>query len=119
MTVSEKFKTIDNKIKQNKAQYDLDRQTTKIYHQEMLVNMNFWWQRYFTRKRLARKSCYNKKIWILSIRQRIKYQGLIKFFRSYEKEELVTIKKEKPTIKKFKSDLIYNTNYSLIIFSWY
>ena len=41
MTVREKFKTIDNKIKQNKAQYDLDRQTTKIYHQEMLVNMNF------------------------------------------------------------------------------
>ena len=31
MTVSEKIKTIDNKIEQNKAQYDLDRQTTKIF----------------------------------------------------------------------------------------
>ena len=30
MTVSEKTKTIDNKIKQNKDQYNLDRQTTKI-----------------------------------------------------------------------------------------
>ena len=30
MTISEKIKTIDNKIKQNKAQYDLDRQTAKI-----------------------------------------------------------------------------------------
>ena len=30
MTVSEKIKTIDNKFEQNKAQYDLDRQTAKI-----------------------------------------------------------------------------------------
>ena len=30
MTVSEKIKTIDNKIQQHKAQYDLDRQTAKI-----------------------------------------------------------------------------------------
>ena len=30
MTVSEKIKTIDDKIEQNKAQYDLDRQAAKI-----------------------------------------------------------------------------------------
>ena len=30
MTVSEKTKTIKKKIKQNKAQYNLDRQTAKI-----------------------------------------------------------------------------------------
>ena len=30
MSVSEKIKTIDNKIEQNKAQYNLDRQTAKI-----------------------------------------------------------------------------------------
>ena len=30
MTISEKIKTIDNKIEQSKAQYDLDRQTGKI-----------------------------------------------------------------------------------------
>ena len=30
MAVSEKIKTINNKIEQNKAQYDLDRQTAKI-----------------------------------------------------------------------------------------
>ena len=30
MTVSEKLKTTDNKIEQNKAQYYLDRQTAKI-----------------------------------------------------------------------------------------
>ena len=30
MSISEKTKSINNKIKQNKAQYDLDRQTGKI-----------------------------------------------------------------------------------------
>ena len=30
ITVSEKIKIIDNKIEQNKAQYDLNRQTAKI-----------------------------------------------------------------------------------------
>ena len=45
------MKTIDNKIEENKAQYDLDRQIAKtsseiiirfhqLYHQEMLVDMN-------------------------------------------------------------------------------
>ena len=38
-----KIKIIDNKIKQNKSQYNLDRQNDKIfaYHHEMFVNMNF------------------------------------------------------------------------------
>ena len=31
MTVSEKIKTIDNKIEPSKAQYDLDRQTAEIW----------------------------------------------------------------------------------------
>ena len=30
MSIGEKIKTIDNKIKQNKAQYNLDRQAAKI-----------------------------------------------------------------------------------------
>ena len=30
MSVSEKTKAIDNKIEQNKVQYDLDRQSAKI-----------------------------------------------------------------------------------------
>ena len=30
MTVSKKIKTVDNKIEQNKAQYDLDRQNAKV-----------------------------------------------------------------------------------------
>lgn len=30
MTITEKIKTIDNKIEQNKARYNLERQTTQI-----------------------------------------------------------------------------------------
>ena len=43
MTVREKTKTIDNKIKQNKAQYNLDRQTAKIFalSSRNVSNMNF------------------------------------------------------------------------------
>ena len=43
MSISEKIKTIDSKIEQNKAQYNLDRKLQKILlcHQEMLVNTNF------------------------------------------------------------------------------
>ena len=43
MSISDKVKAISNKMEQNTAQYDLDRKTTKIllYHQDMLVNMNF------------------------------------------------------------------------------
>ena len=31
MTITEKIKTIDKKIEENKAQYDLDSQTAKIF----------------------------------------------------------------------------------------
>ena len=43
MSISETIKTINSKIEQNKAQYDLDRQNARfqLYHQEMLLNMNF------------------------------------------------------------------------------
>ena len=43
MIVSEKIKTIYNKIKQNKARYNLDKQTANIsaLSLRMLVNTNF------------------------------------------------------------------------------
>ena len=43
MSISEKVKTINNKIEQNKAQYDLDRATAKVsaLSSGILVNMNF------------------------------------------------------------------------------
>ena len=51
MSISEKIKKIGNKIKQNKGQYDLDRQTAKI---SALSSRNV---SRFARKRFHRKSC--------------------------------------------------------------
>ena len=53
MGTIEKIKTVNNKFKQNKAQYDLGRQNAKIF---ALSSGNV--SKY---ERLARKSCYNKK----------------------------------------------------------
>ena len=42
MRISEKIKTINNKIEQNKARYDLDKLLRfQLYHYEMLVNMKY------------------------------------------------------------------------------
>ena len=38
-----------------------------LYHQEMLVKMNFWLPKLFTSKRRGRKSCYNEKICLFTI----------------------------------------------------
>ena len=62
MTVSNKIKTLDNKIEQNKARYDLDSQTTKIsdLSSENAGKYEFsnrW--RSFSRKRIVRKNYCN------------------------------------------------------------
>ena len=61
MTVSEKIRTIDDKIEQNKAQYFLDRQIFRLifrlHHQKMLVNMNFKQVKmFYQKKRLLEKA---------------------------------------------------------------
>ena len=53
MTVSEKIKTIDNKIKLNKAQYYLNTQTSEILalssgnigKHELLMDKNVYWKK--------------------------------------------------------------------------
>ena len=69
MNISEKFKAINKKVEQNKEQYNLDRQTAEI---STLSSEKYIWifdrQSCLTRKRLAGKSCYNKKIWIFAVR---------------------------------------------------
>ena len=53
MTISEKVRTIHNKIKQNKDPYDLDNQKVRfwLFHQEMLANTNFCLAKMFYRKK--------------------------------------------------------------------
>ena len=64
MTVYEKIKTIKNKIEQNKAQYNLDRQSAKIsaLSSGNVGKYEFLTGRDVLPKRLNRKTCYNQKI---------------------------------------------------------
>ena len=54
MSISEKIKAIDNEIEQNKAQYNLDRETAKI---SALLSRNFS-KFYVLPKDLLEKTCY-------------------------------------------------------------
>ena len=58
MSIIEKTKTIDNKIEQNKGQYNLERQTAKI---SALSSGN-------VSKYEFLKSCCIEKTWIFSLR---------------------------------------------------
>ena len=68
LRISEKIKAIDNKIKQNKAQYNLDRQIAKIF---TLSSGNVNEYEFLTDQDILseNKSCYNQKIWMLSVRK--------------------------------------------------
>ena len=46
MIISQKIKTVDNKIKQNKVQHNLDKQTAKIFallSGNVSINKRFLW----------------------------------------------------------------------------
>ena len=64
MSISQKIKTTNNQIKQNKAQHDLHRQTAKIWALSSGNVNKYEFLRCFTRKKFGRKTCYNEKIWI-------------------------------------------------------
>ena len=53
MTITEKIETVDNKLEPNKAQYIyIDKLLRfQLYHQKMLVNMNFLLAKIFCQKK--------------------------------------------------------------------
>ena len=125
MSISEKIKAINTKIEQNKSQYDLDRQTSKI---SALSSENVSKYELLTGKDgLPEKDLLEKAAKI----KRFKYSSLDKELkaqtdnakRQYQKfdnhfEFDKTIKKGKPTIKKYsRSNLIYSSKY--IFYEYY
>ena len=107
MSISEKIKTIDNKIQHNKAQYDLDRQTAKT---SALSSRNISIYEFLNSKDVLPEQDLLEKVAALkrfgysllgndlknqtSVAEK-RYQRLNKLLNHDEKEELVTIKKEK------------------------
>ena len=130
MTVSEKIKTIDNKIEQNKVQYNLDRQTANtsalssgnVSKYEFLTSKDVLPEKDLLEKAAAIKKFENSPLGSELKKQTSAvekhYQVLNTLFESDKEKQLVVIKKEPLTIKKEKleitdeSKLIYDSKYS-------
>ena len=107
MSISEKIKIIDNKIQHNKDQYDLDRQTAKtsalssrnISIYGFLNSKDVLPEKGLLEKVIALKrfeySLLGKDLKTQTSVAEKRYQRLNKLLNHDEKEELVTIKKEK------------------------
>ena len=119
MTVSKKIKTIDNKVKQNKTQYDLDRQTPKI---SALSSGKLSKYKFLTGKGvlpvkdLIEQVTAMKRFKYSPLGKELKAQTLKK--KQYQKLDYTfefnkIIKNDKPTLKNYsESDLIYESNYA-------
>ena len=128
MGISKKIKAINNKIKRNEAQYNLDRQAAKI---SALSSANVSKYKFSTgkgvlmEKDLLEKTAALKRFDYSLIGSELKtqtsvaekqYQWLNKLFGSDKKEGPVTTENEKPAITG-KSKLIYDSKLFLIDYS--
>ena len=117
MSISEKIKAINNKIEQNKAQYNLDRQTANI---SALTSGNISKYEFLTgkdvltEKGLLEKAAGLKRFEYSPLGKELKaptsaaekqYQKLDKIFESNKKEEV--IKKSRAM-----SNLVYNKDFT-------
>ena len=127
MSINEKIKVINNKIEQNKAQYNLDRQTAKI---SALSSWNVSKYEFLTgedvlpEKGLLEKSATMKKFECLPLGKELKAKADIAKKNQKQKQKQFerldntfefdkTIIKEKPSLKKYnRSNLIYDSKYS-------
>ena len=112
MSISEKIKAINNKTDQNQAQYNLDRKTPKIStlssgnvsKYEFLNGKDVLFEKdLLERSSTIKRFEYSLLGKELNVQTDIEqYQLLNKFFKSDEKEESVTIKKERPAMTSVK-----------------
>ena len=125
MSISEKIKTIDDKIDQNKAQYNLDRQTAKISD---LSSANISKYEFLTgkdvlpEKDLLEKAAGLKRFEYSPLDKELRAQTDIakktvsKIRNTFEFNEI--IKKEKPTLENYSiSDLIYDSKHRFYKYS--
>ena len=120
MSISEKIKAINNKVEQNKAQYDLDKQTTMIC---ALSSGNVSKYEFLTgkdvlpQKDLLEKASTMKSFEYLPLGKKLKAQTDIakkqcqKLHNTFEFDKI--IKKEKLTLENYsKLNIINNSKYS-------
>ena len=122
MTVTEKIKTIDNKIEQNNAQYDLDRQTAKVSALssgnvskfEFLTGKDVLPEKHFLEKAATMKrfeySPLGRKLKGQTDITKKQYQRLD---NTYEFDRIIIIIIKKTAIRIYnRSNLICNSKYS-------
>ena len=120
VVINEKNETIDNKIKQNKAEYNLDRKTAEI---SPLSSGNDGKYQFSTgkdvlpEKELLEEADTMKRFEYSLLHKELKAQTDItkkqyqKLYNTYESEKI--IRKEKPKLSKYnRSNLIYDCKYS-------
>ena len=120
VTINEKIETIDNKIKQNKAEYNLDRQSAEI---SPLSSGNVSKYQFLTgkdvlpEKELLEEAGTMKRFEYSLLHKELKAQTDItkrqyqKLYNTYEPEKIIT--KENPTLSKYnRPNLIYDCKYS-------
>ena len=113
MSISEKIKTINNKIEQKKAQCNLDTQAAfLLYHQERIANMNFWLAKIFYPKDLLEKAAALKRFEYSPLGRELKRQTSVPE-KQYQKLDN-TYKSDKITKKEnySKSNVIYDANHN-------
>ena len=108
MSISEKINAINNKIEQNKAQYNLDRQTAKmstlssedVSKYEFLTSEDVLPEKYLQEKENSKRFEYSPLDKELKAQASVvekQYQKINKIFKSNdEEEEPVIIGKEEP-----------------------
>ena len=127
MNSSEKIKTINNKIEQNKTPYNLDKQTANISalssanisEYEFLTGKDLLPEIELLEKAIALKnwefSLLGKELKKQTSVAEKQYLGFDNVFNHYQKEEPVKIKKER-LLTTDKSSHFYNKKYSFIEF---
>ena len=120
VAINEKIETIDNKIKQNKAEYNLDRQTAEIspLSSGNVSKYQFWTGKdVLPEKELLEQAGTMKRFEYSLLHKELKAQTDItkrqyqKLYNTYESEKIIT--KENPTLSKYnRPNLIYDCKYS-------
>ena len=116
MSKSEKIKAIDSKIKQNKGQYDLDKQTARtsaLLSRNVSKYETLTGEDVLSEKDLLEKAITMKIFEYLPVGKELKAQTDIANKQHQKLDDTYkfnkTIKKEKPTFKKYnRSNLIYS-----------
>ena len=81
-----KSKQSEKKQKKQRAKQSSKQSVTLLLYRREILNWIFYWQRCFTRRRLARNRCCIEKIWIFTIAEKQYQKNYISFLSMIKKK---------------------------------